>query len=184
MTQDVLWMTEDYFKDHSILNENVDWTLVQPIMIMVQDRYIQSILGTNLFDEIADEIEAVNVSANNETLLNLYVRKCIIWYVLSELAPILKYRFQNKGVMVRNSENSQPASLEEVQEMYDYWKNKAEWQAERATKFLREEASTTVYADYYAQVVTSDDILPNSTNFTTSIFLDDDRDSCRDNLFK
>lgn len=182
MTQDVLWMTEDYFKDHSILNENVDWTLVQPIMIMVQDRYIQSILGTNLFDEIADEIQAVNVSVNNETLLNLYVRKCIIWYVLSELAPILKYRFQNKGVMVRNSENSQPANLEEIQDVAARFKNNAEWYGERITDYLKENSDT--YINYYNGTITGDDILPNSTNFTSSLFLDDDCDSCKDNLYK
>lgn len=182
MTQDVLWMTEDYFKDHSILNENVDWTLVQPIMIMVQDRYIQSILGTNLFDEIADEIQAVNVSVNNETLLNLYVRKCIIWYVLSELAPILKYRFQNKGVMVRNSENSQPANLEEIQDVAARFKNNAEWYGERITDYLKENSDT--YTNYYNGTITGDDILPNSTNFTSSLFLDDDCDSCKDNLYK
>ena len=182
MTQDVLWMTEDYFKDHSVLNENVDWTLVQPIMIMVQDKYIQSILGTNLFDEIANEIQAVSVSNNNETLLNLYVRKCIIWYVLSELAPILKYRFQNKGIMVRNSENSQPASLEEVQDVAARFKNTAEWYGERITDYLKENSDT--YTNYYNGTITGDDILPNSTNFTSSLFLDDDCDSCKDNLYK
>ena len=63
MTQDVLWMTEDYFKDNSILNENVDWRVIQPIMILVQDQYIHPILGTNLFDEIANEIYATTTTA-------------------------------------------------------------------------------------------------------------------------
>ena len=78
MTQDVLWMSETYFKDNSILNDNVDWKVVQPIMIMVQDQYIHPVLGSDLFDEIADQIYNNNVSALNQTLLNLYIRKCII----------------------------------------------------------------------------------------------------------
>lgn len=184
MTQDVLWMTEDYFKENSILNNNVDWRLVQPILIMVQDQYIHPILGTDFFDEIANEIYNSNVSSDNQTLLNLYIRKCLIYYVLSELAPILKYQYQNKGIMVRNSENSQPASLDEVQAQQSYWKNKAEWQGERITKFLRENASTTKYPNYFAATITGDDILPNSTNFTTSIYLNDDCDECKKNLFK
>lgn len=184
MTQDVLWMTEDYFKENSVLNDNVDWRLVQPIMIMCQDRYLHPILGTDLFDTIADEIYAGSVSAENQTLLNLYIRKVILYYTIAELGMVLKYRLNNKGVMVKNSENSQPASLEEIQAFQNYWNKNAEWWAERTTKFLRENASTTSYADYYAQVVTSDDILPNTTNFTTSIYLDDNSDSCRDNLFK
>lgn len=184
MTQDVLWMTEDYLKENSVLNDSVDWRLVQPILIMVQDQYIHPILGTDLFDEIADEIYAGSVSSDNQTLLDLYVRKAIIYYTLSELAPILKYRMQNKGVMVRNSENSQPASWEEVQGQQAYWKQKAEWQSERITKFLRENSSTSLYANYFAAVVTGDDILPNSTNFTTSIYLGDNCDECKKNLYK
>ena len=91
----------------------------------------------------------------------------------------------NKGVMVRSGENSQPASLEEVQAQYNYWKQKAEWQSERTTKFLQENATTTVYADYYASTVTGDDLIPNATNFTTSIFLDNNGcDECKKNLYK
>lgn len=184
MTQDVLWMTEDYFKENSVLNDNVDWRLVQPIMIMVQDQYIQPILGTDLFDEIADEIYAGSVSSDNQTLLDSYIRKVIIYYVLSELPAVLKYRYQNKGILVRNSENSSAASQEEIQAQTSYWKNKAEWQAERTTKFLREVSTSSLYANYYAATVTGDDILPNSTNFTTSIYLGDDCDECKKNLFK
>lgn len=182
MTQDVLWMTEDYFKDNSILNENVDWRVVQPIMVMVQDKYVLPILGTNLFDEIADEIQAVNTSVLNETLLNLYVRKVIIWYVLSELAPALKYRYHNKGVMVRNSENSQPATLEEIQYTADMYKNNAEMYAQRTTNYLREHSSS--YPSFFNGTITSDDITPNSNNYTSSIFLDDNCDSCKRHFYK
>lgn len=182
MTQDVLWITEDYIKDNTILNENVDWRLVQPILIMVQDQYIHPVLGTPLFDEIADEIYAGTVSANNQTLLNLYVRKTIMWYLMSELAPILKYRMRNKGVMTSNSENSQPANLEEIQKLQADFKNKAEWYAERTTKFLRENESD--YPNYFASTINSDDILPNGQNFTSSLWLDDDCDECKDNLYK
>ena len=185
MTQDVLWITETYLKDNSILNDSVDWKVVQPIMISVQDQYIQPILGTNLFDEIADEIYANSVSTDNQTLLDSYIRKCIIWYVLSELSQALKYRFQNKGVMVRSGENSQAGSLEDIQFIAKTYKDKAEWYAERVTAFLRENATTSVYASYYNGTITSDEILPNSTNYTTSIFLDnDDCDACKKNLFR
>ena len=104
--------------------------------------------------------------------------------MLSELPAVLKYRYQNKGILVRNSENSSAASQEEIQAQTSYWKNKAEWQAERTTKFLREVSTSSLYANYYAATVTGDDILPNSTNFTTSIYLGDDCDECKKNLFK
>ena len=182
MTQDVLWITEDYVKDNSILNENVDWRLAQPILILVQDQYIHPILGTALFDEIADEIYAGSVSTNNQTLLDRYIRKVIMWYLMSELVPILKYKMRNKGVMTSNSENSQPASLEEIQKLQNDFKNKAEWYSEMCTKFLRENSST--YTNYFANTVNSDDLVPNGQNFTTTIYLDDDCDTCKKNLYK
>ena len=182
MTQDVLWMTETYFKENSILNDNVDWKVVQPIMIMVQDHYIQPILGTDLFDEIADQINTSTTTSANQTLLNLYIRKCIIYYVLSELAPALKYRYHNKGVMVRNSENSQPATLEEIQFEINRWKQKAEWQAQRVTDFLCE--NNTTYPLYYNGNTTLDTIKPIKNNFTSSLFLDDENFDCKRDYYK
>lgn len=176
MTQDVLWMSETYFKENSILNDNTDWKVVQPIMIMTQDQYIQPILGTDLFDEIADQIYTNTVTAANTTLLNLYIRKCIIYYVLSELAPALKYRYHNKGIMVRSSENSQPASLEEIQFEISRWKQKAEWAAERVTNFLVE--NNTTYPLYYNGNTTIDSIKPNKTNFRSSLYLGGDGECC------
>ena len=183
MTQDVLWMEETYFKDNSILNENVDWRVVQPILILVQDRYILPILGTALFDEIADEIEAASVSTLNETLLNLYLRKAIIWFTLSELAPILKNKYQNKGVMVRNSENSQPADRESIQADQANLKQLGEMYAERATRYLRENESS--YPNFFASTINGDDILPNVNNYTSSLYLgDSDCDECKENFYK
>jgi len=169
MTQDVLWMSETYFKDNSIVNDNTDWKIIQPIMIIAQDQQIRPILGTALFDEIADQIYNNTVTAANTTLLNLYLRKTIIYYVLSDLAPALKYRYHNKGVMVRNSENSQPATLEEIQFEISYWKNKAEQQAEFTTKYLVQ--NNTTFPLYYNGNSDYDDVFPNKTNFRSSLYL-------------
>ena len=84
--------------------------------------------------------------------------------------------------MVKNSENSSAASLEEVQFTKNEYKEKAEWYAERITKFLIENSAT--YPSYFNGTITGDDIVPNSTNFTSSLFLDDDCDTCKDNLYK
>lgn len=176
MTTDVLWMSETYFKDNSILNDNVDWKVVQPIMIMVQDQYIHPILGSDLFDEIAGQINTSTTTSLNQTLLNLYVRKCIIYYVLSELAPALKYRYHNKGVMVRSSENSQGASLEEIQFEISRWKQKAEWQAQRITDYLIE--NNTDYPLYYNGNNEGDTLKPLKNNFTSSLYLGGDDCGC------
>lgn len=175
MTTDALWISETFLKDNSIINDNVDFQTLQPVIILCQDKYIHPILGTALFDSIADQITSSSVSANNTTLLNLYVRKTLMWYILHESPPIFKYRFMNKGVMVKNSENSQPADLKEIQFLQNSFKQNAEWYAERITKFLIDNDATY---PLYRSNSDIDQIQPNNSNFTSSLYLGDD--DCED----
>lgn len=168
-----LIMTENYFKEYSTVNMNVDMKVVTPVLFEVQDMYIKPLLGTKLFNQILTEIQANTVTSENQTLLNDYVLPCMIQYTKAELLPELKYRLQNKGVMVKSSENSSAADLQEIQFLIDRAKNKGEWYAERTTKFLKRYASATVYP-LYLDNVECDEIRPNKTNFTSGIFVDDD----------
>jgi hypothetical protein len=181
MTTDALWISETYLKDNSIINDNADFQTIQPVIILTQDKYIHPILGTRLFDSIADQITASSVSAANQTLLNLYVRKCLMWYILHESPAVFKYRFMNKGVMVKSSENSQPADLKEIQYLENKFKQNAEWYAERTTKFLVDNNSTYTLYDANSDI---DEIKPNKSNFTSSLYLGDDCDDCLENLIK
>lgn len=89
----------------------------------------------------------------------------------------------NKGVMVNSSENAQPADLKEIQFLMNNFKQKAEWYAERTTKYLIENEST--YPLFSGGNSTSDSILPNKSNFTSSLYLDNDSDDdCFKNLIK
>jgi len=184
MTTDALWISETFLKDNSIINDNVDFQTLQPVIIKVQDKYLYPILGTDLFEEISGQIRANTVTALNTTLLNNYVRKCLMWYILHESPPVFKYRFMNKGVMVKNSENSQPADLKEIQFLMNNFKQDAEWYAERITKYLIKNESS--YPLYRANS-DLDDIRPIGNNFTSSLFLGDDgcdEGDCLKNLIK
>lgn len=182
MTTDALWISETFLKDNSIINDNADFQTIQPVIILCQDKYIIPLLGTDLFEEISGQITNNTVTALNTTLLNNYVRKCLVWYILHECPPMFKYRFMNKGVMVKNSENSQPADLKDIQFLMDNFKQSAEWYAQRVTKYLVRLDSS--YPLYRANS-DSDDIRPNTNNFTSSLFLGDDcDDDCLKNLIK
>jgi hypothetical protein len=75
----------------------------------------------------------------------------------------------NKGIMVKNSENSAAADLSEIKFLMDKWKNNAEVYAQRTTNFLK--ANTTTYPLYIANS-DCDDIQPNKNNDTSSLFLE------------
>jgi len=168
-----LILTERYLKDNSIINDNTDSKILQPILLLVQDKYLHTILGTDLFNDIAAEIEAESVSASNQTLLDNYVLPLVLWYTLFESTPAFKYRYMNKGVMVKNSENSSAADLSEIKFLMDKWEANAKMYAERTTNFL--DANTTTYP-LYCSNTDCDDIKPNKTNYRTSIFLGNQED--------
>lgn len=167
---DFLTFTENYLKEISIINDNVDAKTLTPIIILVQDKYLHPILGSDLFDDIKAEIIAGSVGADNVTLLDNYIMPVMHWYVLKESTPAFKYKYMNKGVMSKNSDNSSAADLSEIKFLMDQWDNNAKWYAERLTKFL--DANVDTYPLYCANP-DCDDIKPNKTNYRTSIYLGD-----------
>ena len=179
---DVLFIGETYLKENSVINDNADFKVIQPTIIYCQDYYIQRILGTDLFDEIKTQITNNTVSANNQTLLNSYIMKILFNYILCECAPEFKYRYMNKGVMVKSSENSQSATLEEIQWLMDKWRNRAEWYAETLSNYLCYNASTYPKFDQNSEYYKQRHL---KSNYTTSLFLPNDDEDCRRNfLFK
>lgn len=179
---DVLIITEKYLKENGVINDNADMKIITPTIILVQDKYIHPLLGSDLFDQIVSQINASTegttdqVSAANLTLLNNYVVKCMLWYILMEATPLFKYRYMNKGIMVKNSENSSAADLAEIQYNMNRWEIDAKMYAERTTRFLKANEST--YPLYTAND-DCDDIRPNKTNYTSSLYLDPDELYCK-----
>jgi hypothetical protein len=88
----------------------------------------------------------------------------------------------NKGVMIKNSENSSAADLAEIQFLMDRSKNKAEIYAQRVTNYLNRYVSSY---PLYISNVERDEIMPNRNNFTSGIMIDDnDCDDCYKYLYK
>lgn len=171
---------ENYLKSVSIINDNADMKVITPTIQYVQQAYIEDLLGTQLYNQILSQISSNTVSANNQTLLDNYVIPCMHYYILSECTPVFKYRYMNKGVMVKSSENSQPATLEEIEFLMDKWKNQAEKLAEKCTKYLC--ANTNTYTLYTANTEGYES-QPNKNNYTNGLYFNESLDNCNlDNI--
>jgi hypothetical protein len=165
-----LMMGETYLKQNSIINDNADMTVITPTIEDVQRLYIEDLLGTQLYNSILGQIASNNVSSLNQTLLDTYVLPCMKYYILCECTPVFKWRYMNKGVMIKNSENSSPASTDEILYMMDKWKNNAEKLAQRVTRYLTQEQA--LYPLYRANTK-SYESRPNINNYTNGLYLDD-----------
>lgn len=172
---DALFIGETFLKDRSIINDNADMKVITPTIIYCQDYYIQNVLGTDLYNEIKTQINNENVSALNKDLLDNYIVKPLFYYVLCECTPVFQYRYMNKGVMTKNSENSTPIDLTTVQFLMSKWKNIAEDYVDILAKYLCDKSNLYPKYNLNNEIYK---IKSKKNNFTCSLYLpgaDDER---------
>jgi hypothetical protein len=171
MSVNILFISEQTLKDRSLLQDNVDPKLIKPTIKQAQDMFIEPILGTGLYLELQTQIANDDVSVLNETLLNNYVTDCLCWYVASEMVMSLGFKLTNKNVLKKTSENSDVPSISELFDVMEYYKNKAEWYAQRITNYLCE--NNTDYPLYDNPGNGVDTIHPNTTSYSNGFYLGD-----------
>lgn len=170
MSNKALFITEKALKDASLINENVSMVKLRPTIIMCQEMHIQPIIGSQLYKAIVQEIINDNLSSANQTLLTDYLQPCLQMWVMMESPMILGYQFRNKNIERGTDQNSQQASVSELQKLMDYYRNKAEWYSERTTRYIL--ANLSDFPDYASIAGRVDTIYPNKRNYTAGLVID------------
>jgi hypothetical protein len=141
MPTNVLFISEKYYRENSLINENVDSKYLTSTILFAQESNIMRILGTALYNELQSQIATNTVTTLNETLLDEYIAPCLVEYVTAELIPHLNYKYTNKNVSTKNSEYSNAVSLSEIKYLEEKHRNRAEYYAERITRYLMQNAN-------------------------------------------
>lgn len=165
---DVLFIQEDYFKKLAGVDGNVDWKKLESTIIMVQDIYIQKILGTNLYNDLKTKITASSTLSsypNEKALINDYIAKALAWYVKMEASPDFKFAYQNKGIQVKNSDNSSAVDSSDLKYLMDKWRVHAERYAQLCTDYLV--MNTSTFPKYLE--VSNTGMNPTVRNYTNGI---------------
>lgn len=152
-------------KANNFADENVDDKIIRNSIVLAQNLHILPILGTGLFDQIKDQIEADTLSANNQSLLSDYIQPALEWWAMYELVDPLTYKITNKSIMKKSSENSNPISADEVGNLKNKFKNIAEERTQRLISYLCENSDT--YTLYDNPGTGSDIIQPRKFAFET-----------------
>ena len=109
-----LFITLEELKRKSIIDGNVDTDKLIQFVEVAQDTYIQTQLGTALYDKLQSEVVASSLSGYYLTLVNTYLKPMLIWFSQSEYMKYAAFQISNGGVFKHRSENSDAASLEEI----------------------------------------------------------------------
>lgn len=168
----VLFITQTALEEASLINENVDMKLLKPTIITVQDMQIHTTIGTGLYEELKTQITANTVTALNKTLLDNYIQPAIVWWCMYEAPVNLSYKFMNKSVVKRSSENSDTPAYDELISVANKYKDKAEWYTKRLFNYLCEHSSDYPLFDNAGEGI--DIIEPTSNVYNTGMMLDFD----------
>jgi len=169
----VLFISETYVKNNTVIDENVDMRLILPAIRDAQELRVLPILGSNLDQDLKDKITAATLTADDIILLDDYIAPCMAQWTLYECSVSMLFKYRNKTVGTKSSENSQPISYQDLQFLRDDWKNKAEEREARLINYLTD--NTTLYPTY-TQV--SDDLNPRTTAYQTSFYLGGGTSNC------
>lgn len=164
-----LFCSEAWLIENSIINENVSYSQLRPTLVKVQEMRIQSIVGTELYQELEGQIVSGTLTALNATLLNDYIRPAIREWLYFELPNVLAFKYMNKGMVKRTSTESESLDMTEIKRLIAKAQNDAEWYSERATRYLLQKRLEYPLFNNYSLDI--DKIRPQMQNYQVGINL-------------
>lgn len=176
-----LWIGQDYFTKNFIVDVDVEWAKVTPVIKLVQRKYVLPILGTRLYNTLNTHIEAfidsnTAIPAAYATLVNNYILDLIGHWTMYESSPSFKYRYTNKGIVVKNSDNSQPIAQNELEFQMGIWKQNAEMIGHELINYLL--ANNSTYPTYMTEI--DGEVYPTTQAYDIDIYLDTPRKTIGD----
>ena len=188
MSKNTLFISVQSIKDRTGLHANVDEKLVLPEIKTAQDMYILPALGSALYNELQTAVDSNTYTNLQTTLLDDYIVDTLIYFVMSELPQGLSFQFYNKGLLRKSGENQENPSMQDMIDVANRYKARAEFYKQRLIKYLKQ--NNALYPNYLNFGSGIDSIKPDNEGYTVSMYLgdaccnDDDYDGKRKRTFE
>ena len=131
-----LFITLEELKRKSIIDGNVDTDKLIQFVEVAQDTYIQTQLGTVLYDKLQTDIKNSTLSGNYSTLVNTYLKPMLIWFSQSEYMKYAAFQISNGGVFKHISENAESVSKNEIDYLVEKERDIAEYYTRRFIDYM------------------------------------------------
>jgi len=160
-----LFCNEDKLKSSTAINYNVDTAFLLPFLKIAQDKNMQVILGTDLYEKLEADIVAGSITGNYKVLIDDYVQDSIIHYALVEALPFISFQIKNGSVTQKNSENGTAASKSDINWLIQKERDTAEFYGQRIVDYLCENSS--LFPEYSSN--SGADMNPISNAYNTGL---------------
>lgn len=146
LPKEVLFITDEYIKKYTNVNDAVEASVIKPCIYLAQDKEITNWLGTKLMDKLKSDIVAQTLAGDYEYLMDTYVRKATLWWVMVELYPSLLYKLNNGSVVTRESDSARTISKTELEALRDNARANAIYYTSRMVDYLC--ANSSLFPEY------------------------------------
>ncbi len=118
-------ISEELLKLHSPITSDVDIADFVPYLVIAQDLYIVPILGEPLTNELQQQIESNTLTAYNSDLV-VKLAPVLAFYTVYQGLPFHWASIVNKGITIRESENSKGIDMNDLAQLRRWVKDDAE----------------------------------------------------------
>lgn len=128
-------ITEAMFKQHSPVTSNTGIAEFVPYICIAQELHIEPILGEPLISELKTQIEGNTLTPDNSDLI-IKIAPVLSFYAVYQALPFHWASIVNKGVTIRESENSKGVDIKDIAQLRIWIKGDAEVLAKQLITFL------------------------------------------------
>jgi len=135
------FISETYIKNNSPVTYNIDSKDLYSHVDTAEQVHIQSILGSEFYDDLKTKYEAQTLSTDESTLVQYWIKPADLWRSLALALPWIHYNLRNKGFMDNTDDNASHTGFSEFKFMLNETTNRAEFLENQLIKYLCENSS-------------------------------------------
>ncbi|MFO0387602.1 MAG: hypothetical protein ACK505_12545 [Flavobacteriales bacterium] len=132
----VLFITPQYLKKNTSINGSVDDNLILPSIRLAQDKFVSPYLGDDLMERLKSDEENKTLSGIYLTLMDNFVRPCVVWWTMFEMIGDLAYKYDNGSIVQRVSDDTQPVDFNVIEGQRQRFKSNADYYCKRLRDYL------------------------------------------------
>lgn len=166
----VRFITAQYVKDNSVIDDNMDNKYIHTAIDLSMDKQLRQLIGTEFYDELYADAVASNgtlasMTSAHQTLIQRHeFKQYLMWSVLCEGGLFMTYKYQNKSIARKTSDNANPIDNYDIDKLKDEAKNNAEFYGERLLYWIRQNSTD------YPKLSDCGDINAPASVYTSQVF--------------
>ena len=168
MSNLALFVSPSKVKIETALGGSVDDNLVAPYIKSAQERWILPAIGQALYNALANAVENADATAAETTLLNDYIAPALVPLSFAGLLPFLRVRMVNNSTVIMSSEQSTPASYQDIRPLIDSSTEMGQFHLQRLINFV--DSNTGDYPELGTE--TQGQLRRTRRNYTQGLNLD------------